>query len=313
MACGTVRTSSSGMPWSASPQPQVCWPPPARGRVVCSMLVLRWSINYNDIVKTTPSMGPAPSRARPTGEAGAREPLDPSRLRVLRRVAESGRAQTVGDLATVLGGHPNSTRHHLRALVTAGLVQEQEQARAGEGSRRGRPAARYAVTPEGRYAASGSVDGDPSVEEYLALAGAFADRLAVLGVDAAQESRSIGRAWGATLAARDLAATSDLPATSDPADPRRQVLHLLDRLGFSPRTRSARGDEVPGVPEDTREVELRTCPLLDAARRHPEVVCEVHAGLVSGADAAYGGSGEGVRLVPFAGPGACHLTLASAR
>ena len=74
--------------------------------------------------------------------------------------------------------------------------------------------------------------------------------------------------------------------------------------------RPAAGDEAP---EDPREVELRTCPLVDAARRHPEVVCQVHAGLVSGADAVYGGSGEGVRLVPFASPGACHLTLASDR
>ena len=230
---------------------------------------------------------------------------------MLRHVAESGVGLTVGDLAAALGGHPNSTRHHLRALVTAGLVQA--GVRAGEGGR-GRPAARYVVTPDGRSAASGSRPGDPQVEEYLALAGAFADRLAVLGVDAEEESRSVGRAWGAALAARDLPAR-DLPASdhaagSGPAEPRRQVLALLDRLGFSPRTRSAPGAEAP---EDTREVELLTCPLLDAARRHPEVVCQVHAGLVSGADAAYGGSGEGVRLVPFASPGACHLTLASAR
>jgi predicted ArsR family transcriptional regulator len=237
-------------------------------------------------------------------------------MRVLRRVAESGGGLTVGDLAAALGGHPNSTRHHLRALVTAGLVQA--DVRAGEGGR-GRPAARYVVTPDGRSAASGSRPGDPQVEEYLALAGAFADRLAVLGVAAEEESRSVGQAWGAALAARDLPVRDhparDLPAGdhvagSGPAEPRRQVLTLLDRLGFSPRTRSAPGAEAP---EDAREVELLTCPLLDAARRHPEVVCQVHAGLVSGADAAYGGSGKGVRLVPFASPGACHLTLASAR
>lgn len=262
------------------------------------------------MVKTTPPLGPAPSRVRPAGGAEAPETLDPSRLRVLRRVAESGRSQTVGELAAVLGGHPNSTRHHLRALVTSGLVQVQAQAPAGEGSGRGRPAVRYVVTTEGRYAASGSVEGDPSVEEYLALAGAFADRLAALGVDGEEESRSVGRAWGSTLAARDLAPPSENSVPRDRGEPRRHVLALLERLGFSPRVRPAAGDEAP---EDPREVELRTCPLLDAARRHPEVVCQVHAGLVSGADAVYGGSGEGVRLVPFASAGACHLTLASDR
>ena len=216
----------------------------------------------------------------------------------------------MGDLVAVLGGHPNSTRHHLRVLVTAGLVHADVP--AGERGR-GRPAVRHVVTPEGRDAASGSLAGDPSVTEYLLLAGVFADRLAALGGDPSQESRAVGRAWGAALAARDVDAPTAPTASgapAGPADPHRQVLGLLERLGFSPRTRSVRGDEAP---EDVRDVDLRTCPLLDAARRHPEVVCQVHAGLVSGADAAYGGSGEGVRLVPFASPGACHLTLASDR
>lgn len=244
-------------------------------------------------------MGPASTRALPVGAQEDGPGLDAARRRVLRVVADSGPGATVAALAGVLGGHPNTTRHHLRALVASGLVM----ARTDDGAGPGRPPVRYAVTPEGRHAASGAAAGDPSVEEYLALAGAFADRLAALGVDSAEESRSIGRAWGAALAARDLAA-ADGPGADDgavdPGEPRRHVLALLERLGFSPR------------PEG-REVELRTCPLLDAATRHPEVVCQVHAGLVSGADAAYGGTGEGVRLVPFARPGACHLTLPSAR
>ncbi len=57
---------------------------------------------------------------------------------------------------------------------------------------------------------------------------------------------------------------------------------------------------------------LRTCPLLDAARRHPEVVCQVHLGLVDGALAAHEVTAPGARLEPFARPGACVLTLSSA-
>lgn len=266
-------------------------------------------------------MGPSPSRV--PGDAG--EPvaplLDPARLRVLRELAGADRACTVGELAQTLGGHPNTTRHHLRALLAAGLVQVPEAAdEAGpigagnvrEGGR-GRPAALYVVTPQGRRTASGVVEGDPAAEEYLALAGAFADRLAALGVDTSEESRAVGRAWGASLAARDVAAAG----AGRLGQPREQVVALLHRLGFSPAVRPTpdRGasDGARGGVDDGRGVELRTCPLLDAAKRHPEVVCQVHAGLVSGADAGYGGSGEGVRLVPFASPGACHLTLASAR
>ena len=263
------------------------------------------------------------------GDAGepTPPPLDPARLRVLRELAGADRACTVGELAQALGGHPNTTRHHLRALLAAGLVQvpdaADEAGPIGAGSvregGRGRPAARYVVTPQGRRTASGVVEGDPAAEEYLALAGAFADRLAALGVDTSEESRAVGRAWGASLAARDVTAAGG----GLPGQPREQVVALLHRLGFSPVVRPTPdrdigregGREVGrDVGRDIgREVELRACPLLDAARRHPEVVCQVHAGLVSGADAGYGGSGEGVRLVPFASPGACHLTLASAR
>ena len=231
---------------------------------------------------------------------------------MLRELAGNDRASTVGEVAHSLGGHPNTTRHHLRALLAAGLVQVRD---AADADGRGRPATRYVVTPQGRRTASGVVEGDPAVSEYLALAGAFADRLATIGVDTSQESRAVGRAWGASLAARDVAAAGGGPA--GPA--RERVVELLHRLGFSPVVRPTPDSDIGREGgrdvgrEVGREVELRTCPLLDAARRHPEVVCQVHAGLVSGADAAYGGSGEGVRLVPFASPGACHLRLASAR
>ena len=85
-------------------------------------LVLRCLSIYNDIVKNTPPMGPSPSRV--LGDAGepTPPPLDPARLRVLRELAGADRACTVGELAQALGGHPNTTRHHLRALLAAGLV-----------------------------------------------------------------------------------------------------------------------------------------------------------------------------------------------
>ncbi len=80
-----------------------------------------------------------------------------------------------------------------------------------------------------------------------------------------------------------------------PADP----TAAASRLGFSPQV-------------EPDAVLLRTCPLLDAARRHPEVVCQVHLGLVDGALAAHEVTAPGARLEPFARPGACVLTLSSA-
>ena len=56
-------------------------------------------------------------------------------------------------------------------------------------------------------------------------------------------------------------------------------------------------------------IELRTCPLLDVATEFPDVICQAHHGLIEAAHAAAGGSADGVELVPFAAPGACHVLL----
>ena len=82
---------------------------------------------------------------------------------------------------------------------------------------------------------------------------------------------------------------------------RREVVALLDKLGFAPRT-------------DTRArvVKLHHCPLLEAAHQHPEVVCGVHLGLVRGALVELGSDPaqtERAALQPFSEPGACRLDL----
>lgn len=96
--------------------------------------------------------------------------------------------------------------------------------------------------------------------EYAALAMALAS-----GLDSG-ESRELhpaavrgGRAWGEHL-------RTQLGQVEDGRD---RVLLALAHTGFAP---VADGDEVT----------LHACPLLDAARSHPGVVCAVHLGLVEG-------------------------------
>lgn len=246
-------------------------------------------------MKKIPPLGPAPTPA--PGEPPV-EALDPSRRRLLQAIAEravSGPA-TVGDLVATLGGHPNTTRHHLRVLLDAGLVREDRAAPPAPG--RGRPAARYALTPAARDGIRDDAGArGTAADEYVALAAAFAERLAERDGDPGADARAIGRAWGTGLARTD----ADDVGAGPPG--RERVLGLLDRLGFSPRAEAAEG------PGSGTPVLLRTCPLLDTARRHPEVVCQVHLGLVAGAIEAHGGASEGLRLAPFARPGACVLTL----
>ena len=270
-------------------------------------MVLLEKVKYNDIVKNTPPLGPAPTPAPDETLAP-----DVPRARVLRAVEDLGGRASVAEIAATLGGHPNTTRHHLRILLDEGLVRVEP---AEPPSARGRPTLRYAVSASGRRALAPR-HGEPDAAQYLALAGAFADRLAAIGGDPRGDSRAIGRAWASVLTGPSAgwAPSPEAGHRPDPPpgpEPRQGVLTLLERLGFSPEEGASGPDGTAG--SDTPDVLLRTCPLLEAATRHPEVVCEVHAGLVAGAHAAHGGSGEGVLLEPFALPGACRLTLPPSR
>ncbi len=206
----------------------------------------------------------------------------------------------MAELTARVGGHPNTTRHHLRALAAAGLVQERVLPAGG----RGRPATHYSVSPSGREEVS-PAPGGAAAQEYVALAAAFAQRLAERDGDPGADARAIGRAWGTGLATRH--------GDDDGVDltARERVLRLLHRLGFSPETEAGTETETAGRPSPGTTVLLRTCPLLEAARQHPEVVCQVHLGLVAGALEAHLEPTEGLHLVPFARPGACVLTLPS--
>ncbi|MGH3560252.1 MAG: hypothetical protein ACRDTN_00160 [Mycobacterium sp.] len=76
----------------------------------------------------------------------------------------------------------------------------------------------------------------------------------------------------------------------------------MEEIGFAPSSEPA------GKP-----IALRRCPLLDAARRYPDVVCRVHLGIVRGALEAFGGEPADGDLIPFAEPGSCRLELGPRR
>jgi predicted ArsR family transcriptional regulator len=101
-----------------------------------------------------------------------------------------------------------------------------------------------------------------------------------------------GTEWGHDLA-RSRPAT-----TRGAASARREVVGLLDDLGFAPQPDA----------RDAR-VMLTRCPLLEAAHRHPDVVCGVHLGIIRGALEEYGGDGGPAELLPFSDVGACRLHL----
>ncbi len=192
-------------------------------------------------------------------------PLPPARARVAAAVADLGPGVPLSGLVDRLGGHPNATRAHLEALQVAGFATATPLPSEG----RGRPALGYTLTASGQAA----LRGDPTVTAYAELVGALAAHLAH-EPDAAAQARAIGQTWGH---AKTRHATPD------------DAIRLLSDLGFSPAV-------------EGRTVWLRTCPLLDAAQEHPDVVCAVHAGLVQ----ATSGDAD-AELAPFAVPGACRI------
>lgn len=219
------------------------------------------------------NLGPLPARYLDGPQLSA------ARGKVLEVLHLADSARSVDEVAAELGLHPNTARKHLDALVRVGAATRERAPTGG----RGRPAQ--------RYAADGYAEPDPRVREYAALASALAGHIARTSADPRQDALAAGEAWGRSM-------TQERRPGST-ARAHRLAIGVLDELGFAPQPAT----------EATRPVRLTRCPLLDAAREHPDVVCAVHLGLVRGALDELGGDPDSADLVPFAEPGACLLYL----
>lgn len=222
---------------------------------------------------TTPGHGPRPGTGR------ARVPLSRSREALLQTLRDQSEPTTLNALVASSGLHANTVREHLDALVRQGLVRRQAAAPTG----RGRPAWLYEAAGDDAAAAP----------EYAGLAAALAAAIHRTSATPTEDAVVAGREWG-----HELARARGADPTDSAVAARREVVSLLDEVGFAPQA-------------DARSavVRLTRCPLLEAAHKHPDVVCGVHLGLAQGALEEYGADPEGTELLPFAEPGACRLHL----
>jgi predicted ArsR family transcriptional regulator len=221
-------------------------------------------------------------KSRPESPAGPRagsgqRPLAQAPRRLLTLLADQPEPLTLAAVARATGLHPNTVREHLDTLVRRGLVSRSKAAAIG----RGRPAWRYAA-----------VATDVETPEYSGLASALAGVIARTSPSPAEDAAIAGEEWG-----RDLVRGRGGGGTSE--DARDSVVEMLDDLGFAPTA----------DPDEPSRIRLTRCPLLEAAHRHPEVVCAVHLGIVRGALASQGADPTGTELRPFAEPGACVLVV----
>jgi predicted ArsR family transcriptional regulator len=196
---------------------------------------------------------------------------------VLQLLVDQPEPTRLAALARASGLHPNTLREHLDTLLADGWVRRIRT----EPSGRGRPAWLYEAVDDG------------GADEYAGLATALAATIVRTSPAPADAAREAGELWG-----RDLTRRRDT-APAGPEEARDEVVALLDDLGFAPDPVAERRDLL----------RLTRCPLLEAAHRHPEVVCGVHLGIVRGALASYDVDPAGAQLQPFAEPGACLLTV----
>jgi len=206
--------------------------------------------------------------------------MSTSRTAILEVMQAQPEPTTLAALIAATGLHANTLREHLAALVKRGLVRRHR----AEPNGRGRPAWRYEATES---------DEESRPSEYAGLAATLASAIHRTSDSPRADAILAGTEWG-----HELARKKGAPTTSGGPAARREVVALLDEIGFAPQS-----DEHASV------VKLTRCPLLEAAHRYPDVVCGVHLGIVRGAMEEYGADASRSDLFPFSEPGACRLDL----
>lgn len=205
--------------------------------------------------------------------------LSDQRAAVLDRLRQHAEGSRINALAEEMGLHPNTIREHLDALVAGEYVERRRAAPQG----RGRPAWIYSTA---EAAAVNTPNADPRLRDYAGLAMSLASILRRVSTDVDRDAAAAGFEWGRNLA-REHRGTGT---------PEQRLVRLLEELGFAPTPRNG-------------GMSLRQCPLIDAARSYPDIVCRVHQGIVRGALAEFGGDPGSSTLTAFAEPDACRLEI----
>lgn len=199
--------------------------------------------------------------------------------------------RSAAQLAAYLDLHVTTVRFHVEQLVEAGLLTTAFE----QPHRAGRPRKLYAAPDAGLRG------GADSERHFAILAGLLAQSWPTDGTHP-PSPREAGRRWAADHA--DPATATDERATT-PGKWLAKVGDMVDQLsswGYTPQLSTSHGGR-------TVSVELHNCPFLALARTRPDVVCDVHHGLITGALAHVGEHDVDVDVRPFVGPTRCLVKL----
>ena len=182
---------------------------------------------------------------------------DDTRFAIYQELGRSPAPLSASDLAERLALHPNTVRPHLDRMREAGLVEVEPIHRGTVG----RPQLRYSLAP-----GAPGLGLDPPAHTLLAgLLAALAEQLGGDGLDAA----NLGRRWGSEANGRRQSGRGCLAA----------LVAELDRLGFDPVESELGGG---GATVRRVRVDFLHCPFRELAEAYPELVCNLHRGIVDG-------------------------------
>ena len=184
---------------------------------------------------------------------------DNTRYAIYLELARSPAPLSTADVADTLGLHPNTVRPHLERMRDVGLLEIHSDARGGVG----RPQHLYSLAPD-----APSLGLEPPTFQLLAR---MLVRLAAATGAGPEESAEVGRDQGRSDAGLRTSAESCLEALIDE----------LAALGFDPAVASD---------DDGDVVAFTHCPFRELAEAFPDLVCNLHRGLVEGFVERVGGA-----------------------
>ena len=204
---------------------------------------------------------------------------DETRHALYREIAGSTAPRSASELADALGLHPNTVRLHLERLRDAGLIEVEAIHRGTVG----RPQHRYSLAP-----GAPGLGFDPPA--HVLLSGLLAALAEATGADGSA-ARATGRAWGRKAAER----TSEQSCLA-------LLAQELDHLGFEPAA-----DDTATLNGSTR-IEFLHCPFRELAEAYPDLVCNLHLGIVEGVAESRRGTVEAFSSLYEPDP--CHVVVA---
>jgi len=208
------------------------------------------------------------------------------RTHIIQILRDTKSPLSVVQVAEMVGIHANTARFHLESLVDAGLATREAEASSQPGRRR----ILYTGTLPNQT--------HERAQGYRLLSQILTGAIAEKYPDSGQEMYEAGFQWGSYLTSR--------PAPFEKLDEEaigRRLMDKLDALWFAPELQTSAGAQC---------LLLHNCPFIESARTAPQVVCQLHAGMINGSLAELRSTQRVVELQPLVEDHVCCASLGPA-